>query len=158
MMTTSNSTFEPGALQRLADEMEIRNIVARLAHLADTASIDELDAYVSLFTADATWVVMSAPATSLPPQERHGHAEILAAAKARRADRVQGPGSNTRHVITNNVVVFTTADTAHSRSYVQVFKDTASDTPLCRSFGEYHDTFVRTPNGWRMKRREIVSP
>ena len=141
--------------ERVADELEIRNIVARLAHLADTASTEDLDDYLALLTEDATWAVLSN--ASLPSQERRGHAEIRAAAAARRAEGRQGPGSAARHFISNHVVVFEAIDTARSRCYFQVFADTLSDRPYCRAVGEYHDTFVRTPEGWKMKRREIIA-
>ena len=139
----------------VTDELEIRSIVRRLALLADTAGTEELGDYLALFTEDATWAVRSN--SQLPPQERHGRDEIFAAAKARRDEGVQGPGSNRRHVISNNVILFDDADTAQSRSYFQVFDDSASERPYCSAMGEYHDTFVRTADGWKMHRREIVS-
>jgi uncharacterized protein (TIGR02246 family) len=50
------------AIERLADEMEIRNLVAQLAHLADMA--EDLEEYLACFTDDAVW--------SFPGDEREG--------------------------------------------------------------------------------------
>ena len=58
------------ALRRLADEAEIRNLLARIAQLADEGSLDD---YLACFTEDATWGGAGFP-------ERKGHAAILAGA------------------------------------------------------------------------------
>jgi 3-phenylpropionate/cinnamic acid dioxygenase small subunit len=142
------------ALRRVIDELEIRNILARLAHMADTASIDELDQYLALWTEDGTWAVLSG--TSLAPQEQRGHAELRAAAKQRREAGVQGPGTNSRHIVSTNVVEFDSQARARARSYFHVFRETGSEQPVPTTIGEYNDTFIRTPGGWKLQRREIV--
>jgi len=146
--------IDPAAVRRVIDELEIRNILARLAHIADTASINELDQYLALWTEDGTWAVLSG--TSLPTQEQRGHAALRAAAKARREAGVQGPGTNSRHIVSTNVVEFESADRARARSYFHVFRDTRGERPVSDSVGEYTDTFVRTPEGWKLHRREVV--
>ena len=140
-------------LQRVADELEIRNVVARLAQVADNVSIDEIDEYVALFTEDATWAVLSDQ--FLPAQERHGHDELRAAARKRREDGVQGPGTNRRHVISTHSIVFETPDRAQSHCYWQNITETLSEAQVIAGIGQYFDTFVRTPDGWRLHRREI---
>jgi uncharacterized protein (TIGR02246 family) len=151
---TKRTEAEVLGLGRAADELAIRNIVARLTHLADTASSDDLNEYASLFTADATWAMISNLSPS--PQERRGVEEILAAARERRAAGSQGPGSHIRHLISNHVVVFETVDTAHSRCYWQVFGETNSNQPVPIGMGEYQDEFVRAPHGWKLRRREVM--
>jgi hypothetical protein len=86
------------AVQRIADELEIRNIVAELSQLADTATDDELERYLSLFTEDATWAVL-ADGEGLSAQERKGHQEILEGARERRTQGIQGPGTQTRRLV-----------------------------------------------------------
>ena len=142
-------------VQRLADELEIRNIVAQLSQLADTASDDELDEYLALFTDDATWAVL-ADSTALQVQERKGHAEILAGVRDRRDAGLQGPGTDTRHVVSSLVVTFETSDRALARCYWQYYTKTSSSAPVLALMGEYRNTFVRTPQGWRLARRELV--
>lgn len=128
---------------RLADELEIRNLVARLAQLADMGDLEE---YVSLFTDDAAW--------EMPGGPRHGQADIMAGAKERRAAGTTGPGSNTRHVISTVAVRADGTDTASSDSYWQFFGNTTT-APAVQLMGHYHDTLRRTPDGWKLARREI---
>lgn len=153
-MNSRDDMGDPSVVRRVADELEIRNVVARIAHLADTAAIDELDQYVSLFTEDALWVV---PAGGpVPAQQRQGHAEILEAARERRMAGAQGPGAQSRHLISTHAVTFSTNDEAQSHCYWQVARKTDGGDFVTSAVGGYRDTFVRTPQGWRLKRRELV--
>src|SRR5690606_36925086 len=131
-------------IARVADELEIRNVVARLAQLADDGDLDE---YLSLFTEDAEWQMPGAP--------RRGHADILAGARERRSTGTAGPASNTRHVITTLAVRVDGTSTATSDSYFLFLADTNA-APTLRLIGQYHDTFVRRSDGWRLARREIT--
>lgn len=125
------------------DANEVRNLVARLSRNADTG--DEV-AYLSSFAPDARW--------NLPGGAVSGHDEILEALRGRRARAEAGPGTHTRHMVTT-VEVDVDGDVATSRSYFQFFVDTAT-TPTLRSVGEYHDTFVRTTDGWKLAQRDIT--
>jgi 3-phenylpropionate/cinnamic acid dioxygenase small subunit len=142
-------------VQQIADELEIRNRVAELAQLADTASDDELDQYLALLTEDAAWVVL-ASSDLLEVQERKGHTEILEGVRQRRADGVQGPGTDTRHVVSTLVVTFEARDRAMARCYWQYYAKASSRAPVLALMGEYRNTFVRTPEGWKLTRREVV--
>ncbi len=135
------------AAGRVADDLAIRNLVARLAHLADMAAPEELDEYVALFTEDAAW--------ELPGNERRGHDDILEGARQRRGAGTQGPGTNTRHVITTQTVHFDGADTAVSDAYFLFVADTTT-TPVIRSMGHYHDLLRRDGGVWRLARRQIT--
>jgi uncharacterized protein (TIGR02246 family) len=130
--------------QRLADELEIRNLVARLAQLADMGDLDE---YVSLFTEDASWEMPGAP--------RRGQADILAGARDRRNSGTTGPGSNTRHVISTLSVQSHGSDEAVSDCYWLFYANTTTK-PAVQLMGHYHDTLVRQPDGWKLARREIA--
>jgi len=152
-MDQLSDTVDAATLRRVADELEIRNILSRLAHLADMASVDELDQYLALWAEDGVWSVVSG--TLLPTQEQRGHAALYAAAKQRRETGVQGPGCNARHIVSTNVVEFETPDCARARSYFHVWRDTLAEHPVSGGVGQYDDTFVRTPEGWKLARREI---
>jgi 3-phenylpropionate/cinnamic acid dioxygenase small subunit len=130
---------------RVRDELEIRNVLARIAHYSD---MGELDDYGAQFTADARWKMPGVPA-------KHGRAEIQEAGAGRRAEGVTGPGSHTRHVI-GTVAVTVGGDSAVAESYWQFYGNTTT-TPVLRSMGHYRDLFRRTPQGWRLARREITS-
>ncbi|MFZ4518123.1 MAG: nuclear transport factor 2 family protein [Microthrixaceae bacterium] len=125
------------------DELAIRDLVARVARLADS---DDVEAYVALFTDDASW--------EMPGAERRGHADIRAGAEERRAAGVVGPGTHSRHVV-GTVVVDLDGDRATAASTWQFYVDTAT-APRLVLMGTYDDTFARTPDGWRLARRVIT--
>ena len=134
-------------LRRLADELEIRNLVARLAHLADTSGPDDLAEYIDLFTSDATWEMRGS--------ELRGRVEILEGARQRRRSGQQGPGTNSRHVITTQAVRFEATDSATSDAYFLFVADTTG-APVIRLIGHYHDAFRREQGGWKLARRQIT--
>ena len=130
-------------VRTVADELEIRNLVARLAHLADG---DDVDAYVDCFAVDGRWEHPSAP--------RRGHADIRAGRLERVVDGSVGPGSGTRHVATT-VEVHLDGDRATARSTWLYVTGTAG-APVVASTGTYDDEFTRTDHGWRIAVRHIT--
>jgi uncharacterized protein (TIGR02246 family) len=132
------------ALAETAAELQIRNLIARIAFLADQGELDE---YVDQFTEDAVW--------DFPNGPRHGRADILAGAEVRRADKITGPGSHTRHVITTVSVQVLSDDAATSDSYFLFYQNTTS-TPTLFNMGHYHDKFAREDGVWRLARRDIT--
>jgi ketosteroid isomerase-like protein len=133
-------------IQRVADELEIRNLIHRLAQLADDGDLQE---YVELFAEDAVWEGAGYPA-------RRGRADILAGARERRASGTSGPGSNTLHVVANTVV-WLQGDQARARSVFHFYGNTNA-TPELRIMGQYDDELRRTPKGWKLARRSIAGP
>lgn len=125
------------------DDLAIRNLIALLAQRADGGDVD---AYVDLFTPDASWEMPGAP--------RRGHDDIRAGSVARRAAGETGPGSHTRHMV-NTIAVSVTGERAEADSYWLFYVDTTSE-PRVRLMGTYHDTFERTASGWKLARREIA--
>jgi uncharacterized protein (TIGR02246 family) len=118
-------------IARVLDQLEIRNLIARVAQLADHGDAEE---YASLFTEDASW--------ELPGGPRHGRADILAGARERRSQRVTGPGSATRHVIATLAVRVEDATSATADSYFQFWRDTAT-SPTLFNMGHYRDILRR---------------
>ncbi|MEY2404389.1 MAG: hypothetical protein QOD38_1940 [Acidimicrobiaceae bacterium] len=138
--------------RRVADELEIRNVLARLAQLADSGDTGE---YVSLLTDDVIWAMPPNPAIGLPASERRGHAEIASGQRERMAAGHQGPGSNTVHMVNTISVRFDRDDAATARSYFMFWTSTATE-PTVTSMGRYEDAFRRTPDGWKLARRTIT--
>jgi uncharacterized protein (TIGR02246 family) len=134
------------------DDAEIRTLVARLAHLADSGDLEE---YLTLFTPDAVWVVPAIPQTGVEASEKAGVDAIAAGVRERRAAGVQGPGTGTAHVVTTIAITTEAADRAVARSTWMFLADTAT-APRIQSFGRYTDTVTRTAEGWRLARREIA--
>jgi hypothetical protein len=143
----ASKTAQQTATDVTADELAIRNLIARLAHFADTAPIDGLDEYIACFTDDASW--------EMGDILNRGHEALLEAARARRRAGQQGPGTNSRHVITTLAVSVDGSDTATSDAYFLAFGDTTT-APNVKLMGHYHDTFRRTPDGWKLARRQIT--
>lgn len=127
-----------------ADELAIRNLIARIAHAADMGDLDD---YVLLFTADADW--------EFPGGPRHGREDIRTGASERRATGLTGPGSSSRHVITTLSVDVDGGDEATADSYWLFFRDT-STKPYIFNMGHYHDTLRFEDGAWRLARRDIT--
>lgn len=137
-------------LRRTADELEIRNLICRLAMLADDGDPEE---YASLFTDDARWEMRPKPGTPAGFPPIHGRANILAGVRQRRIDGVQGPGSNTRHAVLMTTVDLN-GDAATARSYFSFYKNTHATAEVA-VFGTYHDEFRRDAEGWKLSVRSI---
>ncbi len=133
-------------VQAVADELEIRNLLARLAQLADDA--DELDEYISLFSEDAVWEGGAFGA-------KKGHEEILAGAKERRSTGTSGPGTHSRHTL-NTTDIRLHGDDATGRSVFLYYTQT-QEQPTLAIVGIYEDVFRRTPDGWKLAHRKIVT-
>ncbi len=132
-------------LRRITDVLDIRNTIARIAHLADHG--EDLDVYLACFTEDAEW--------NFPIGARKGHADILAGAQERRASGTTGPGSNSRHILTTIDVRADGGDVATSDAYF-IFLVETDQAPRIFNCGHYADTWVRTDDGWKLKVRNIT--
>ena len=139
-------------VERIAAELDIRNVIARLAQLADSGGLDE---YLSLLTNDVVWAMPASPHVGLAASERRGHDEIAAGARARVADGLQGPGTDTMHTVTTTTVRVASDDEAIARSSF-IFWVNISTEPAAKSIGRYDDTFTRTSDGWKLSHRSIT--
>lgn len=134
-----------------ADELEIRNLLARLAQLADSGGVDD---YVALMTDDVVWEMPANPAVGVAAARRQGRDEVAAGVRERHAAGVQGPGSDTLHTL-NTTVVAIDGDRATADSYFLFFGD-VSRHPVLRSIGRYHDELRRIDGAWRLAHRTIA--
>jgi 3-phenylpropionate/cinnamic acid dioxygenase small subunit len=143
-------TSAEAAVARAGAELEIRNLLALLAHLADAGDVP---GYLALLTEDVVWAMPTNAAIGLPASERRGHDAVGAGQRERIAAGHQGEGSNTLHMVTTTAVaVEGTTATAHS--YFQYWVNTATE-PRIANVGRYEDELRRTPGGWRLARRTI---
>lgn len=129
----------------VVDELDIRNAIARVAQLADMGT--DVDEYVNLFTEDAEWLMPNAP--------RRGHDDIRAGWHERRKTGQTGPTSNSRHHITTIRVHADGSDLVQSDSYFVYYVNT-NTTPTVQLMGHYHDTWQRSPQGWKLAKRAIT--
>jgi 3-phenylpropionate/cinnamic acid dioxygenase small subunit len=139
---------------RAADDWDIRNLLSRLAHLADDGDLPD---YLEAFTVDAVWEMPANPVIGMAANVRTGHDDILAGAVERRASGLQGPGTSTRHVVHTTAVEFDAddADRATSVAYWQFYADTAT-SPRLVSMGRYDTVLRRDHARWRVQRRKIT--
>ena len=132
--------------RRTADEVEIAKLLAKLAQMADDGDLNE---YARLFTEDGSW-------TGPGGDTRTGRPDIIAGAQERRAAGIQGPGTNSFHLI-SNINIEVDGDAAAGKAYFHYYRN-ADAMPQITSMGVYRDQFRRTPEGWRMAKRVIHGP
>lgn len=125
------------------DELEIRNLIGRLARLTDIGTVEE---YLDVFTDDAVLEIPGRPV-------RSGIEELRSGSLGGRETGAAGPGSNTMHFL-GATTVDLDGDTATVHTPFVLFRDT-STSPAPAMVGRYHDQFVRTPEGWRLRHRTI---
>jgi ketosteroid isomerase-like protein len=126
-----------------ADDAAIRSLIGLTARLGDEGEPEE---YHRVYTSDAVWRMGATRQT--------GAAEIVAAAAARRAEGISGPGTATRHFVVP-LQIEVTGDRAYAVSYFQFLTGTTG-TPSLKLAGSYRDELVRTGDGWRIQHRETV--
>jgi hypothetical protein len=138
--------------RRVADELEIRNLIAKLAIEADTAP--DLTEYGSLFTENAHWEVVpeEGQTVSFPPVT--GRQNILAAGLQRRKDRLSGPGTHCYHSLVMTHV--TLQDDRASATSNLLFVKNANLKPSVEIFKIYKDEFIREAGGWKLSSRYIL--
>ena len=134
------------ANERAKIEQECRDLVTKLNHYHDHRRAEDA---VALFAEDGCWIRRGRPV--------RGAAELLASFK-RGGTRVN------RHV--GAATLITVKDANHAEGvtyYLALHHDPgAQDAKLPLPFappatmGEWHDKFVRTPQGWRFAERETV--
>ncbi len=134
-------------IRRIADEQQVRNLLARMGHLADDGELDE---YMDQFTEDAVWD--GGPVFG----RRQGQEAILEGARERRASGTSGPGAHTRHVLTTTEVQVN-GDTARSKSVFMFYVGIDAE-PKVQVVGVYEDECRRTPQGWKLAHRKIINP
>jgi len=137
-------------IRRVADELEIRTLIAKLSCASDEGSPQD---YGALFTEDAVWRMGQIPGAPKQFPPIAGRAAILAGLNERRAANIGGPGSHSRHAVFQSIVEVD-GDTAKARSYVAFYVE-LDKTPKMQLFAVYQDAFVRAPDGWKLSAREI---
>lgn len=132
---------------RILIEKQCEKLSIRFANNVDRGLSEDV---ASLFSKDGSF--------SRAGQVLDGPDQLRAFLEKRPPERV------TRHVCTNIEVNVVNASEAAGITYFLLFdgnRPAASDDPLPlmspATLGEYHDTFVLTPDGWRIRERRAVA-
>jgi SnoaL-like domain len=133
------ATDERNALRRLLDKSTIADLVHRYSYGVDHRLYDDV---VDLFTEDCTLDY----GPDWPP--------VRTRAALRRMFEHPGGFKATSHHNANVLITFDNDDRATVRASVYAWHEqTDGDNP--RLWGYYHDTVVRTPEGWRIDTRQL---
>lgn len=152
-MGEENVSPDTGPVTAALDELAIRNLLATVAQLTDYG---ELDDYLDLYTEDGVWELPTANAqVGIGATRLQGRRELREGVEERRAKGVQGPGTNTIHVITTTALHFQGPDVAIASSFWMYFAQT-DQAPVLRSIGHYEDLVRRTVAGWKLAHRRVT--
>jgi hypothetical protein len=136
------------------DYYEIEQLMYRYAHAIDTCANDGYN-YADVFTDDGTFVDYFS-------EEGFSHQGLVRAVGRQALANISGGGErgcenvgwkDWSHLMINPVIT-PTPEGATGRVYLVVIGEQGPDH--AQRFGGYEDEFVRTPDGWRIKRRTHV--
>ena len=123
------------------DRIEIEQLAIRYAYALDSGA-DNGYMYADVFTPDGEFVGRQVPLT----QGREALARV--ARSVRKANSMY-----VRHFIANHVIE-PSADGATGTVYLMVVDCEEGQPSSIYIGGQYKDLYVRTPDGWRIKRRD----
>jgi ketosteroid isomerase-like protein len=133
-------------MERMLIERACARLVTEYCHFVDHGEAAKI---ASQFTDDGVWA---------SPQDTRSGRDAIAKSFGKRQDNA---ARMSRHVCTNLLIDVIDENNATGVVYLTLYRhdgDPArrvSPTDAPDIIGEYRDTFVRTSNGWRFKRREI---
>ena len=120
-----------------ADRLEILDLAARYNHLMDG---HDAEGWADCFTPDGVF-------NGGPRLQASGRAELVAF-----MERLIARDLPAVHW-TNNIVIEGSGDSARMTLYLLVIE--LRGGPRAAHFGVYHDTLVRTAEGWRFRERRL---
>lgn len=130
-------------LQRLLDREQISDLIyAYCTHL----DLNEPERVAALFTEDCVTdygAALGGPTHGRDRLER-GVARAMAGFEA------------TSHHVSNIRLEFESDDSARSVTVLYAWHQLPGDQPHQHLYGQYHDRFVRTPDGWRIAERRML--
>jgi hypothetical protein len=134
-LTLDGKPASLGALSAL-DRIEIQQLVARANYALDTGA-DDGQMYAALFTADGSF------------DKAVGRAQLAAFARGGR----KGAGS-----LVTNVIIESSPEGAIAKHYELAINFVQGPQPVAfGTTGRYEDVLVKTPAGWRFRRRTFVT-
>ncbi len=127
----------------LHDSVQVSNLLSRFATLADVGSLETIG---TLLADDIVWQMAGMTWT--------GRQAVIAGLGQIRETGQAGPGTGTRHLVTNLQIEPDGADGAQAHSYFLFI--TVGSTPIATLFGEYRDTLRKEHGRWVIGSRTII--
>ena len=131
------------------DYFEIQQLVAKYARAIDTCSNNGYD-YADLFTADGTFASEQGGKSVDHAQGREKLAEVSGGG-SRGCKNVGWIQQGVKHIYTNHIITPSAEGATGTVDMLMI--GLGSDPYRIRHEGYYEDTYRRTPQGWRFKRR-----
>jgi hypothetical protein len=132
----------------LEDRFEIERRLFDYAYTFDTG---DADGWAALFTEDGIW-------EAVPVAEPDVRTVVLTGREELRAFAERGASMQVLHHQGSVVFDELTAESARTRSMVIVTMQVPEiHAPQVMRHGVYHDDWVKTPDGWRVRHRKFVT-
>lgn len=146
------------ALQCTVDELEIRNLIARIPVLTDTTL--PRDEYINCFAEDAIWECVHHKGDGPPGEHLSskivGRAQILADRTRIRDKLIQGPETNSFHLNTNLIVCLKGDADATAESYWMFVRCDDGEAWKVSTAGYYYDVLKKYADGWKIFHRRFT--
>ena len=136
---------------QIEDMMAVEQVIARYAYTFDQG---EADAWAALFCEDGVWELVDQLGGE-PRRRLVGRAELAAFCTHQFTSRA--PGVSSCHHQSSVLFDELTDSSARTRTLLILTVKTAGEAPQVRMTGVYHDSWVRTDAGWRLKLRVLTS-
>jgi hypothetical protein len=136
------------------DWIEIRQLYTRYGHAVDDMNSEaDARAVANLWIEDGTW---SSNADRPPARGRKAIGETYVDSYTRKFEGRQAPRRFYGDV---EVLIEPSPEGASGRAYLALVRSTAKngEPSVIDVMGEYHDVFVKTPDGWKFKARTFRS-
>jgi len=132
------------------DYIAIRQLVARYPHVLNTAANNGYD-YADLFTPDGVMIGRAVPFSQ-------GREQLAALGRMGRSSRNPGGTLQVRHYAMNHVIEPAGEGMATGTQYLAVIVpgDGQTRPGTVNQGGRFDDVYVKTPQGWKFKRRTYV--
>jgi hypothetical protein len=145
------------SMQRMLDDMEIRNLLARIHNTRDAVRRGEAteDDYNANWTTDGIWesATMGRWAGHTGHQDRTEQVNDLVRAGGANLPDLGDPDLGSYHMTVNTEVnVDGDVATCYSKFIFGTTRGTAGEINMC---GRYVDEVRRTPDGWKMHHRRV---
>ena len=136
---------------QIEDMMAIEQVIARYAYTFDQG---EADLWAAVFCEDGVWELVDQLGAE-PRRRLSGRDELAAFCTHQFTSRA--PGASSYHHQSSVIFDELTTSSARTRTLLILSVKTTGEPPHVRMTGIYHDDWLRTADGWRLKRRVLTS-